>query len=135
MLDQFQLEMSIEDMGLNSVGITWSRAAVDVGQTFILNISHRSELITSVSLNESYYYFSAPEGSPPCGIYNFSVTATYTGARYIGAGCGVSSRMLSRMLPSLPNIEGLERSLKHSVAIELSQDVILNVLFEVCCCT
>ena len=122
-------------MGLNSVSITWSQAAVDVGQIFTLEISRRFELITSVSRNESYYYFTAPEGSPPCEVYNFSVTAIYIGARYTGAGCSASSRVLSRMLPSLPDIEGLEKSLKHSIATKLSQDVILNVWFEVCCCT
>ena len=123
-------------MGLNSVNITWSRATVDVGQIFTLEISHRSKLITSVSLNESYYNFTAPEGSAPCEVYNFSVTAIYIGARYIGAGCSASSPVLSRMLPSLPDIKGLERSLKHSIAIEqFSQDVILNVSFKVCSCT
>ena len=135
LLDQSQLEMSIQNIGLNSVSITWSRAIVDVGQIFTLEISHGSELITSVSLNESYYTFSAPEGSAPCEVYYFSITATYIGARYIGAGCSASSPVLSRMLPSLPDIKGLERSLKYSIAIEqLSQDVILNVSFEVCCC-
>ena len=127
--------MSIQDIGLNSASITWSQATVDVGQIFTLEISHRSELITSVSLNESYYTFTAPEGSTPCEVYNFSVTATYIGARYIGAGCSVPSPVLSRMLPSLPDIKGLERSLKQSIAIEqLSQDIILNVSFEVRYC-
>ena len=137
LLDQSQLEMSIQDIGLNSVSITWSRATVDVGQNFTLEIRHRSELITSVSLNnESYYNFTAPEGSAPCEVYNFSVTATYIGARYIGAGCSASSPVLSRRLPSLPDIKGLERSLKHSIAIEqLSQDIILIVSFEVRYCT
>ena len=60
--------------------------------------------------------FTAPEGAPPCGVYNFSVTATYDlpGAiYYTGTGCGVPSPLLSMMLPSLPDKKRLELAVKH----------------------
>ena len=129
-LDQSRLEISVQDVKVKGINMTWGQVAVDVGQIFTLEISHRSGLIISESLNESHYYFTAPEGAPPCELYKFSVTAAYVGATYTGAGCSVSSPVLNIMLPSLPDIDGLERSLKHSV-VQLTQDVTLNVSFEV----
>jgi hypothetical protein len=64
-LDQSQLEISTQDVGFSSIRITWNQATVDVGQIFTLEIS---QLQRSVALNESYYYFTAPEGAPPCEV-------------------------------------------------------------------
>ena len=44
--------------------------------------------------------FTAPEGAPPCEVYNFSVTATYAGAT-------CTSPVLNIMIPSLPDIKYL----------------------------
>ena len=122
--------MSIQEVRPGAINITWDPVAVDVRQIFTLDISHSSTLTVSESLSESYYYFTAPEGAPPCEVYSISVTATYAGATYIGPSCSVSSPVLSMMLPSLPDIDGLERSLKHSI-VQLPQEIILNVSFEV----
>ena len=130
LLDQSQLDTSIQDVRPGTINITWDPVAVDVMQIFTLEINHSSTLTVSESLNESYYYFTAPEGAPPCEVYSISVTATYAGATYIGPSCSVSSPVLSMMLPSLPDIDGLERSLKHRI-VQLTQEVILNVSFEV----
>ena len=75
----------------------------DVSQIYLLTISHGSSSRV-FSLRDTYFNFTAPEGAPPCEVYNFSVTATYVGATYTGAGCSVPSPVLSRMLPSLPDI-------------------------------
>ena len=137
LLDQSQLEINIQDEKpeAGNINVTWSQVEVNVEQIFTLNIRHGSGLMLSESLNESYYILTAPEGAPHCEVYNISVTATYVnvGATYTGAGCSVSSPVLSTMFPSLPNIEGLERSLKHSV-VQMSEDITLNVVFEVCHC-
>ena len=82
------------------------------------------------TVQESYHLFTAPEGAPPCEIYNFSVTATYVGATYTGAGCSVPSPVLSRMLPSLPNISRLESSLDF-VLKKLESGFLLNISIEV----
>ena len=79
----------------------------DMSRIYLLTISHGSSSQV-ISLNESSYNFTAPEGTPPCEVYNFSVTATksYVGATYTGAGCSVPSPVLSSMLPSLPDTIG-----------------------------
>ena len=73
---------------------------------------------------------SSPEVARPCEVYNFSVTATYVGATYTGDGCSVPSPVLSRMLPSLPNITRLESSVTFSL-VNVLGDIVLSVLFEV----
>ena len=96
-LDQSQLEINIRDMGISGINMSWSEGVVDVEQIFMLTISHglSNEVFL---LNESFYFFTAPEGAPPCEIYNFSVIATYVGATYTGAGCSVPSPVLSDSL-------------------------------------
>ena len=94
-----------------------------------LIISHRSASHI-ISLNESYYIFTAPEGAPPCEVYNFSVTATYVGASYTGSGCSVPSPVLSTMLPSLPDITYLSDTISYHL-VKLSQGLTLSVYFEV----
>ena len=123
---------------VNSINLTWSQGlspdsvclATDVMHTFLLNITHGTSS-QAISVNESYYYFTAPEGAPLCEIYNFSVTATYVGATYTGAGCSVPSPVLSTMLPSLPNIETVESSLNYSLSKQGKERIILNLTFEV----
>ena len=120
--------------GVNSINLTWSDQQLasvplaDMMQVFKLNISHgfKSNII---SVNESYYYFTAPEDAPPCEVYNFSVTATYIGSTY--NGCHVSSPVLSTMLPSLPNINKMEPSINYSLKKEGKEKIILSLSFKV----
>ena len=87
----------------------------------------------TLKFSQPYYVFTAPEGAPPCEVYNFSVTATYIGATYTGAGCSVPSPVLSRMLPSLPDIKRLQSS--HSYSLEKqSGKFIFTVYFQVGYC-
>ena len=124
---------------MSTINLTWSNeeivsvpSAADVMHMFILNISHGSSSDIK-SLNVSTYHFTAPEGAPPCEIYNFSVTATYIGATNTayGAGCSVSSPVLSTMLPSLPNISQLESSIRYSLRKEGMEEIFI-LSFEVC---
>ena len=120
---------------INSVNLTWSQESslhllADVMQSFFLTISHGSSSHV-ISLSESYYNFMPPEDAPPCEVYNFSVTATYVGATYTGDGCSVPSPVLSRMLPSLPNIDGVESSLKYSLMKQDKARITLRVSLEV----
>ena len=64
---------------------------------------------------EPYFVFHASEGAPACEVYNFSITATYIGATYTGAGCSLASPVISRVLPSLPDISQLQSSLNYSL--------------------
>ena len=69
----------------------------------------------SQELQTSSFPFTAPPNAPPCEVYNFSVTATPVGATYTGDGCSVPSPVLSRMLPSLPDIMQLESAINCSL--------------------
>ena len=121
--------MKVFYVGVGSVNLTWDLSLGGAAQIFWLIISHGSSS-DDVSLNESHYHFTAPEGAPPCEVYNFSVTATYVGATYTGAGCSVPSRVFSTMLPSLPSIDRLESSLNF-VLSKKSGGLSLLVSFEV----
>ena len=122
--------LDIIDVDTNVVNVTWSRGStvtnLNVTQNFIISIYYGSNR-TVINTTESHYSFTAPEGAPPCEIYNFSVTATYVGATYSGTGCSEPSPVLSRMLPSLPNSERLNSSLTYNLAGE----IILNASFEI----
>ena len=111
------------DLHLLTVNISWSSLSQSIYKLTITNTYNQPQML---KLNQSYYGFTAPEGAPPCEIYNFSVTATYVGATYTGAGCSVPSPVLSRMLPSLPNIGPPAFTLQKQ-----STGVTLNSLFEV----
>ena len=118
-----------------AINISWNEdssqvAVSDAVQTFSLTVSHGSSSQV-ISLNDSFYYFTAPEDAPPCEVYNFSVTAKYdfVGATYTGAGCNISGSA-SVMLPSLPNITRPRTSLQHDL-MKVSTTFTLTVLFEV----
>ena len=121
------------DAGVNMIRLEWRQESLvpDSMQTFSLTVSHGSSSQDTLGLIESTYHFTASESAPPCEVYNFSVTATYVGATYTGAGCSVPSPVLSTMLPSLPNISQLESSLDF-VLEKRSTDFIIEVSFEVC---
>ena len=123
------LTLKVMDVGVSSVNLTWDLSVGDAAQIFLLTISHGSSSDIR-SLNESYYHFTAPEGAPPCQIYNFSVTVTYVGATYTGAGCSVPSIANKIMLPSLPNLGRMESSLIYSL-VQHFQQFILNISIEV----
>ena len=136
LLEPASIEAS--DINVHSTYLTWNsqEAQQEIEQTvkliYVLKIVPASSKIPSQSfqLHESFYVFAAPDDAPPCEVYNFSVTTTYVGA---GAGCSVLSPVLSKMLPSLPDISGLESSLKHLIKRESidSDGITLNVFFKV----
>ena len=97
-----------------------------------MTINDSNKLKMSTQYSEPYFLFTAPKDAPPCEVYNFSVTATYVGATYTGAGCSVPSPVLSTMLPSLPDITPVESSIQYDL---IKQDIklIINVTFEVSC--
>ena len=122
---------------MNSINLTWSDqelapvplVADIMMHVFKVTISHGSSS-EIIPVSDSYYYYTAPEGAPSCEVYNFSVTATYVGAMYTGAGCSKPSPVLSRMLPSLPSINRMESSINYS--LKKDGEIFLSLLFEVC---
>ena len=128
------LDFSISELGISAINVSWTSsgqlsAAASVAElNYSLTISYGS---TShlLLLNESHHIFKAPPGSPPCQIYNFSVTATPNGDNYTGDGCSVPS-LIQTMLPSLPDITTLASSLTHSLT-KRDTNVSLTVTFQV----
>ena len=96
--------------------------------TVTVRDSESNEMISS-QLGEQYLVFNTSDDTPPCEVYNFSVTATYVGATYTGVGCSEPSNEVF-MLPSLPDIRELESSLKNYL-IKESTKITLSILFEV----
>ena len=125
-------------MGEQFINISWSHSiSSSLSLTSILAQDPYYSLIIShgssshvISLNESYYIFTVPEGAPPCEVYNFSVTATYVGTTYTGAGCDVPSAVLSTMLPSVPDVKYFSDTINYYL-IKMSQGLTLSIHFEV----
>ena len=121
-----QAEDKIEEQSLNISWIDPHKANRTYNLTVINSANQQLEFI----LQNTYHKFTTPEGAPSCEVYNFSVTATFVGATYTGAGCSDTSPVLSRMLPSLPNISRLESYLDY-VLEKRSTSFIIKVSFEV----
>ena len=127
---------AMDTESLQSSNISWSSlpSLVDPEprQMYTLSVNSLSSQQQTLQLYQPYHIFTALEGAPPCEVYNFSVTATYDllGATYTGAGCSVPSPVLSRMLPSLPDIELLESSIDYSLKKQAGK-VALSVSYQV----
>ena len=132
------MDVYSEDVDIQTVNISWSSHDLSLStmnedvlnQTYMLTVTSCNTQPQIFQLHQPYQIFTAPEVGPPCEVYNFSVTATYVGASYTGAGCSVPSPVLSRMLPSLPDIVNLNFSLTHSL-FKRGGETKLNVTFEV----
>ena len=111
------INLNIDDIHQQMVNISWS-TQLPFDHEKVNNclnvISHNTQPL-SVQVNTSFLVFVAPEGAPFCEVYNFSVTVTYVGTTYTGAGCSVPSPVISKMLPSLPDQRILDSSLDHSL--------------------
>ena len=134
LLEPTAIVLDIVDVDASVVNISWSGLSavnlLNVVQNSTLSITYGPNWKTVINTTEHHYSFTAPEGAPPCEVYNFSVTATYVGATYLGACCSVPSAVVSRMLPSLPDIERLDSSLTHYL-VKIAGDTKLQTLFEV----
>ena len=128
---------AIDTESLQSVNVTWSSlpSLVDPqpNQTYTLSVKSPSLGETKIKINVPHYLFTAPEGAPACEVYRFSVSAAFVGATYTGDGCSAYSPVISKVLPSLPDVDVLNSSLTYSL-IKQAGDVTLNASFEVIIC-
>ena len=127
---------------IQRINVSWnplsppsSLMIVDFNSSYTLTVISSNTQSQILQLHQPYHVFIAPEGASPCEVYNFSVTATYdiAGASYTGAGCSVPSSVLSKMLPSLPDISRLESSIEYSLEKDSDKGITLNVSFTVSC--
>ena len=135
-IEPFAFLLEVVEMNEGSVNISWSpdpslEYTVIEQQTFVLTNSHGSSKNT-ISLNDTFFYFTAPPSASPCEVFNFSVTATPVGATYTGDGCSVPSPVLSIVLPvPLPSIGELESSIQYSLSKQGNGKGTLNVTIQV----
>lgn len=112
--------------GVNSITIRWTSSSVrGVSTTFNLRITNPSTgpvLIGDIQTN--HYVFSV-NGTPSCDSYGFQVTAVND------AGTSNPSQMVTRSLPSLPDVSSVSGSLRHSLGLNSSGVVLLSVTFDV----
>ena len=125
-------DLIVNEYQLQSVNISWSPLDGYYVYTLTVTSSEIGPQTVPLDTVTPYFTFTAPEGAPPCEVYNFSVTATYdiVGATYTGAGCSVPSPVISKMLPSLPNVTKLESSLDYSLELN-SGEITLKLLIAV----
>ena len=106
------------DIDIQRVNISWnfprlpaSLTAEDINQTYTLTVTSSNIQPLIHHLHQPYYVFTAHEGAPPCEVYNFTATYDIVGVTYTVTGCSVPSPVLSRMLPSLPDVSRVESSI------------------------
>ena len=129
--EPYAVSVTTTDDSLQSVNVTWSPlSSHNTQQQYTLSVASDNTELQTVQSLKPFYVFTAPEDAPPCEVYNFSVTATYVGATYTGAGCSVPSPVISKMLFSLPDITGLESSISFSLE-KLSTGITLTTSFDV----
>jgi hypothetical protein len=114
------------DIGLQFINFSWSPLHLNESYTLTVN-SENTQPQLHESL-ESSFLFTAPDDAPPCEVYNFTATFDSVGATSGVVGCSV---VFSRMLPSLPNKQGLESSLNYSIEREDANTVSIVVSIKV----
>ena len=123
------LSLDADVIDLQVVNISWN--PLHLNQSYALRVDSENTRPQLHESLESSLLFTAPEGAPPCEVYNFSVTATYVGATYTGADCSVPSPVLSIIPPSLPNKQRLESSLNYSVEWQGANAISIAVSIDV----
>ena len=91
-MDPNPLASEITAMNEQHINILWINlvSSAAVGVYYNLTISHGSSSDSQlISLNESTYHFTVPEGAPPCEIYNFSITLAHANNVDVRTGCSI----------------------------------------------
>ena len=97
-----------------------------MGVYYNLTISHGSISDSQlISLNESTYHFTVPEGVPPCEVYNFSVTLTYVNKVDVTTGCSILLETILYSRNSLDTDHDLWTE------VDLLGELILNIIVKV----
>ena len=113
---------------MGSVWISWDyETRYEVTVNFTLNVTNLNNSnigSTIVSRIQQQYYILTVEDPSPCNVYSFQVTAVND------AGASEPSEIITRNLPSLPDISSLENSLHHSL-VKSAEGVMLSVMFNV----
>ena len=90
----------------------------------VMNLNDSSTGPMEVSGIQDQHYIFTLEDSTSCDVYSLQVTAVN------GAGTGTPSEIITRSLPSLPDISPVQDSLQHSL-VRTASGVTLSVTFNV----
>ena len=114
--------------GVGSLNISWSLVTIEgVAVNFtvtVMNLNDSSTGPMEVSGIQDQHYIFTIEDSTSCDVYSFQVTAVND------AGTGTPSEIITRRLPSLPDISPVQDSLQHSL-VRTASRVTLSVTFNV----
>ena len=124
-IDLTSLNMYTTDVAAQLANISWT-ATNSEPPFYNLTVMSANTKPESFRLSRPFFVFNTSKDAPPCEVYNFSVTATYVGATYTGAGCSEPGPVISRMLPSLPDITHLESSLNYSLIKKLNNVTLIT---------
>ena len=132
-LDPSPISLLASGAYLQAVMLSWtcSLSSEDVNVTYTLTVIRNNTQPQIFELNETGYVFSAPEGAPPCEVYNFSVNANLVGTNTTYVGCSIASETVATMLPSLPDISRMESSIDYVLEKRLTMEFELRVSFMV----
>ena len=121
--------LTTTERGIGSVRISWDHETIyNVTVNFTLNVTNlnNSNIVsTIVSRIQQQYYILTVENPSPFDIYSFQVTAVND------AGASEPSEIITRNLPSLPDLSPVEDSLHHSLVKGAVLGVMLSVMFNV----
>ena len=114
--------------GVGSLNISWSLITIEgVAVNFTVTVTNLNDSSTGpmeVSGIQDQNYIFTLEDSTSCDVYSFQVTAVN------GAGTGTPSEIITRSLPSLPDISPVQDTLHHSL-VRTASGVTLTVTFNV----
>ena len=121
-------DLAATENGVGSLNISWSLVTIEgVAVNFtvtVMNLNDSSTGPMEVSGIQDQHYIFTLEDSTSCDVYSFQVTAVN------GAGTGTPSQIITRSLPSLPDISPVQDSLQHSL-VRTASGVTLSVTFNV----
>ena len=136
-LDPSPINLSSTGANLQAVMLSWIPSLStlplmeDIYETYTLTVMRSNAQPQILPCDQPGCIFNASKGVPPCALYNFTATATYSGTRanYTEAGCSVHSAVVNIMLPSLPDIGKMESSLHYVLEKKSTMGFELRVSF------
>ena len=119
--------LTATENGPGSLNISWSLAFVEgVTVNFTLTAINLNDSTTQIiSTQEQHHIFSVRD-STSCDTYSFQVTAM------ADSGDSDPSEVITRSIPSLPDISLVVNSVDHSLAKTANSQFTLNIRIQVC---
>ena len=117
-------DLAATENGVGSLNISWSLVTIEgVAVNFTMTVTNLNDSSTGPmevsEIQDQHYIFTLGDNTS-CDVYSFQVTAVN------GAGTGTPSEIITRSLPSLPDISPVQDSLQHSL-VRTASGITLSV--------